>query len=210
MIHLVTNGVYRFCEWVTRLAYLNLLWITFSLAGLLVFGIMPATTAMFTVTRKWIMEDSDIPIFKTFFEAYKKEFKQANLFGLVLFSIFALFYLDFMIFGLMKEASFINLIFSSLLVVFVVLLLFIFPVYVHYDIRLLQTFKYAVLIGFSRPLYSILMAAGAIGVTYLMFLHITIVIFFSGSLFSLIMTGLALKAFKSIDHSYAKRQGFIG
>jgi uncharacterized membrane protein YesL len=67
MIHIVTNGVYRFCEWVTRLAYLNLLWIMFSLAGLVVFGVMPSTIAMYTVTRRWLTEDVDIPIFKYIF-----------------------------------------------------------------------------------------------------------------------------------------------
>ncbi|MFC0270402.1 YesL family protein [Metabacillus herbersteinensis] len=207
MFHFVTNGVYRFCEWVTRLAYLNLLWIAFSLAGLVIFGLMPSTIAMYTVTRKWVTEDPDIPLFKTFFEAYKKEFKKANLFGLILFGTSALFYVNFRILALINaEVSIITMIFLSLLAVFGVLLLLVFPVYVHYDIRMLQTFKYALLIGLSRPLNSIAMIAGAIGVVYLILLHVTLIIFFSGSLFSLIMTALAVKAFKSIEQSYEKRQ----
>lgn len=207
MIHIVTNGIYRFCEWVTRLAYLNLLWITFSLAGLVVLGFMPSTVAMFTVARKWLNDDPDVPVFKTFLEVFKKEFIKANLLGLILFGLAALFYLDFRIFGLMDgETTIMMGIFSSLLVVFGILVLFIFPVYVHYDISMLSTFKYALLIGFSRPLHAIGMVAGALGVTYLVFLHITIFIFFSGSLFSFCITALAVKAFKSIETSKGKQQ----
>lgn len=206
MVHFVTNGLYRFCEWVTRLAYLNLLWIFFSLAGLVVVGIMPSTIAMFTVTRRWLTEDIDIPIFHTFYQAYKKEFKRSNLFGLVLISMSGLFYIDFVIFGLMEKASAMTFIFSSLLLVFVIMLLFIFPVYVHYDIPVFQTFKYALLIGLSRPLYTISMLAGFIGMIYLLFLHITIVLFFSGSLFAIVLTGLALKAFTNISDQFSKQQ----
>lgn len=207
MYHIVTNGVYRFCEWVTRLAYLNLLWVAFSLAGLVVFGVGPSTVAMYTVTRKWMTESPDIPIFKTFFQAYKIEFRKANLLGLILMGLAALFYLDFMIFGLMDaEASFLAIVFSSLLIVFMILLLFIFPVYVHYDIPLSKTFRYALLIGFSRPLFTIAMIAGGIGTIFISLLHVTIIIFFSGSLFALVISALALKAFKSIESSRAKEQ----
>ncbi|MGY0702716.1 DUF624 domain-containing protein [Bacillus subtilis] len=44
----------RFCEWIMRFAYTNLLWLFFTLLGLGVFGIMPATAALFAVMRKWI------------------------------------------------------------------------------------------------------------------------------------------------------------
>lgn len=206
MVQVVTNGVYRFCEWITRLAYLNLLWLSFSLVGLVVFGITPSTVAMFTVVRKWLAGDTDFPIYKTFFAAFKKEFVKANIVGLILFGIAALFYVDFMIFGLMnQEPTYVTVIFTSLLTVFGVLVLFLFPVYVYYDIPLSSTFKYALLISFSRPLHSLGMAAASIGLTFLILQHITIIIFFSGSLFAFIMTAFAMKAFKSIDTS--KRDG---
>ena len=66
MIHSVTNGLNRFCTWVMRLAYLNVLWILFSLAGLVVFGLMPATAAMFTVAREWAKGNTDAPVFSVF------------------------------------------------------------------------------------------------------------------------------------------------
>ena len=60
--------VLSFCEWVLKFFYANLLWFVFTMLGLGVFGFMPATTALFSVTRKWIMGKTDIPIFKTFWQ----------------------------------------------------------------------------------------------------------------------------------------------
>lgn len=82
MIHALSNGFYRFCEWVMRLAYLNLLWIGFSLAGAVVFGLAPATAAMFAVTRQWVMGNTDIPVFQTFFQTFKKEWAKSSVLGL--------------------------------------------------------------------------------------------------------------------------------
>lgn len=207
MVQFVTNGLYRFCEWVMRLAYLNVLWVSFSIAGLVVFGIMPATAATFSVTRKWVTGNTDIPIFRTFWKAYKKEFLRINIIGCILSVIAAVFYFDFVILGVFQgQMSIMKLIFMSLLFVYGVIVLFIFPVYAHYNIPLLHTFKYALIIGFSRPLHTLGMAAGALGVTYLILLHVTFIVFFSGSVFCLIVTWFAVKAFHSIDHSYAKRQ----
>ncbi len=62
------DGYYRFAVWVTKFAYLNLLWIAFSLLGLGLFGLFPATAAMFAVVRKWINGEKDIPVFHVFLE----------------------------------------------------------------------------------------------------------------------------------------------
>jgi uncharacterized membrane protein YesL len=207
MYHFVANGVYRFCEWVTRLAYLNVLWISFSLLGLIVLGAGPSTVAMYTVTRKWLTGNLDIPIFKTFFQTYKKEFQRGNLLGIILFCILAVFWIDFKIFAVMDaEFSVVTILLSSLSLVFFVLLLFIFPVYVHFNIKLSEVFKFSVLIGFSKPFYSLMMIAGSFGALFISLLHVTVILFFSGSLFSLIMSAIALRAFKSLERSQADEQ----
>jgi uncharacterized membrane protein YesL len=207
MYHFVANGVYRFCEWVTRLAYLNVLWISFSLLGLIVLGAGPSTVAMYTVTRKWLTGNLDIPIFKTFFNTYKKEFQRGNLLGIILFCILAVFWIDFKIFAVMDaEFSVVTILLSSLSLVFFVLLLFIFPVYVHFNIKLSEVFKFSVLIGFSKPFYSLMMIAGSFGALFISLLHVTVILFFSGSLFSLIMSAIALRAFKSLERSQADEQ----
>src|SRR5690625_362565 len=90
------GSIYRGSEWIMRLAYLNILWIAFSLMGLVVFGLFPATVSMFAVTRKWVMGDTEIPIFKTFWASYKTEFKQANIVGYIILVIGFFLYFDFL------------------------------------------------------------------------------------------------------------------
>lgn len=207
MVQSVTNGLYRFCEWVMRLAYLNLLWILFSFAGVIILGTMPATAAMFSVAHKWVNGNTDTPIFRTFWETYRTEFVKINILGWILCIIAVVFYIDFSIFDLSQgKISSMKLIFTSLLLVYGVIILFIFPVYIHYKISVWKTCKYALLIGFSRPLHTLGMAVGAFGLLYVNTLHVTIAVFFSGSVFCVVMTWFAVKAFTSIEHSYTKWQ----
>lgn len=207
MYHFVTNGIYRFCEWVTRLAYLNILWAFFTAVGFIVFGIGPSTVAMYTVTRKWLQGHTDIPVYRTFMHAYKREFWRANKLSWILLTVMAVFYVDFVIFGWMgQETSVFALIFMILLLIFTIVFLMVFPVYVHYDIPLSKTFKYAVLIGFSRPFYTIGMLAGAVGAILISLIHVTVIIFFSGSLFALVVTAFAMKAFSSMDNGTTEEQ----
>ncbi|MBJ4025770.1 DUF624 domain-containing protein [Salmonella enterica subsp. enterica serovar Derby] len=72
MIHTLANGFYRFCEWLMRLAYLNLLWIGFTLAGAVIFGLAPATAAMFAVTRQWTLGKTVSRCFRRFFGRLKR------------------------------------------------------------------------------------------------------------------------------------------
>src|SRR5699024_2683932 len=90
-------GAYRFSVWLTRLAYLNLLWIAFTIIGLGIFGFMPATTAMFAIARKWLHGEVDIPITKTFWQQYKASFFQTNILGLLLGGVGYLLVVEFRI-----------------------------------------------------------------------------------------------------------------
>src|SRR5690625_7732837 len=83
----ITGRLFRLCEIVMRLAYVNLLWILFTVLGLGLFGIFPATVALFVVTRKWVMGDHDIPIFSRFWHNYRKEIFLSTLLGFFLFLI---------------------------------------------------------------------------------------------------------------------------
>src|SRR6185437_12055344 len=158
----------RICEIISKLAYANILWIFFTVLGLGIFGFMPATVALFTVTRKWVMGDRDIPLFKTFWTTYRKEFFKSTLFGLVLFVIGYIIYIDLAfsptggLFTLLRAGLFICGI------SYVILLLYIFPIYVHYDWKKRLYIKYALLLGISYPHYTFLMVIGIGALYYLL------------------------------------------
>ncbi|GAA3329844.1 hypothetical protein GCM10020331_079970 [Ectobacillus funiculus] len=63
------------------------------------FGFMPATVALFTIVRKWLMKEIDIPIWRTFLTVYKKmNSEKSNILGLILAVGGALIYVDFQFF----------------------------------------------------------------------------------------------------------------
>ncbi len=73
------GAFYRVSLIISKLAYVNVLWILFSLAGLILLGVAPATVALFSVTRAWARKEWDIPVFQTFWSVYKQEFWKASV-----------------------------------------------------------------------------------------------------------------------------------
>jgi uncharacterized membrane protein YesL len=175
------------CQWITRLAYINLLWLLFMILGLFVLGAAPATVAMFTLIRKWIMGESDLPVFTTYWETYKKEFWKANSLGFILAGISIILYLDWRLISSLQGSLYPILMGCLIGVVFLflVITLFIFPVYVQYEYKTLQYIKTAFLLGISYPLYTMVMISAAICVS-------AISIFFNGVGILFFGSGLSL------------------
>ncbi len=199
---LLDGKLYRACEWVTRLAYVNLLWIFFTIIGLVIFGIAPATVALFTVIRKWIFfHDTEIPVLKTFARTYKREFWRANRIGLFLLAMGYIFYVDMLYLAHVSPEW--KFPFSvALLVVFLfytVVLLYVFPLYVHYELRFWQYMKYALLIGMANPLMTLVMLIG-LGILLFVLMYIPgLIPFFSISTMALVVMGTALRVFRKME-----------
>ncbi|GAB2557004.1 YesL family protein [Gracilibacillus alcaliphilus] len=180
----IWGGFYRISVWVTRLAWLNLLWIAFTLVGLLLFGIFPATFAMFAVVRKWVVKEYDIPVFETFFSEYKQSFLKANLFGIVLYMIgyFLSVFLNYT--GFMANSNIYVILFGLFVIaafLYLLLLLYIAPVYVHYQLTFWQYIRYAVSIGAVNLHYSICALTILVGIYFISFRFPGLTLFFSFS-----------------------------
>ncbi|THE10839.1 DUF624 domain-containing protein [Bacillus timonensis] len=150
-------------DWVYRLAYVNILWLFFSLLGLVILGIFPATASMYTVIRKW-MNNEEVSVFRVFSETYRKEFMQSNIIGWILLLMGLILWLDFMFLGNMQGIFYNILTFILLPITFIYLsvLFFIFPVFVHFQLNKSEYFKYAFIISLSYPHYTLLMIIGSI------------------------------------------------
>lgn len=199
-----TNGmmsfIYKLTNWTMRLAYVNILWIVFSIMGLVIFGFFPATVAMFAVIRL-SGKDEDVPVFKTFWKVYKQEFLKSNLLGFIVIIIGIIFYMDF---HFLKETSntflqqlYLPLIFLSCL--FYLTVLYMFPIFVHYDLKTVQIFKNAFLIMIMNPLPTLYMIAGIIAVYFAVSYFPGLLPVFSGSILTLIIMSSATLAFKKIE-----------
>ncbi|OLS41073.1 YesL family protein [Bacillus sp. MRMR6] len=166
---------YSICQWITRLAYINLLWMLFMLFGLLIFGAAPSTVALLTIIRKWLQGETDLPIFKNFLKIYKEEFIKANTLGVLLLGISIILYLDWRLISSVQGFLY-PILMGCLLgvaLLFLVVLIYIFPVYVHYEYKTLQYIKTAFLLGISYPMYTMVMVSSVICVSI-------ICIFFQG------------------------------
>jgi len=152
------NILYKTCEWITRFAFLNILWLTFSLAGLVIFGFFPSTMAMFSVVRKWIMGDSDIPIFRTFWKYYKAEFISSNLMGVIILFIIITVYINIRyIVSSSNELQLFHVPIYVVMISLILTILYLFPTYTHYKLNFLNYFKSAFIIMFTNPFSNLLM-----------------------------------------------------
>ncbi|WHY67717.1 DUF624 domain-containing protein [Neobacillus sp. SuZ13] len=200
MNKLSMSGLYTLTEWITKFAYVNLLWIGFSLLGLVLFGISPSTVAMFAVIRKWLMGESDIPVFQTFWDTYKKEFLRSNGLGLVLAILAIIIYID--LFYIKINTSF-QIPLYLIIFTIVITVLYIIPVYVHYEVKFIQLFKNAFFIMLVNPIPNMMMIIGFIAAIFVMKFIPALWFIFGGSITAGIIMASCYVAFQKIE----KKQG---
>jgi uncharacterized membrane protein YesL len=208
MNKLSMSGLFTLTEWIARFAYVNLLWIGFSVLGLVVFGFFPATVSMFTVIRKWIMGESDIPVFRTFWNTFKKEFLRSNGLGIVLTLLGGLILFD-LYYMKVDNGNFLQLTHIPLyLLIFAILLtvLYIFPVYVHYNVKFIQLFKNAFYLMLINPISNFIMLSGVAATIFVMSVIPGLFIFFGGSITAGIITASCYLAFQKIEKKQKEAQ----
>lgn len=191
------NYLNIFGEWVMKALYLQLLWIFFTCIGLIVFGIMPSTITVFSIWRKLIIEkemEEDFSIFNLFKNEFKNNFIKYNIFGWIYTLVGIFIFLDMKIVGNIIGWYPLYLVFLFILFLYVIVSLFLFPTYVHLDLKGIQYLKQALLIALASPVELFTSLAILVGLYYL-FLYFPVLLFFiSIPLVSYISTKLTLRA----------------
>lgn len=159
------NRLYTACQWVVRLATVNLLWAGFSVVGGIVLGLFPATVAMFSVTRRWLDGDPDVSVWRHFTACYRKEFGAANRFGWPILLCGALFAIDLFLVVeserlLLRVTGFVVLV---LALAYLLVLPYAFPVFSHFALGAQHLVKLTVLLGLGRPLGGLMAWIGIAG-----------------------------------------------
>jgi|SRR5699024_239794 len=177
-------------HWIVKLAYLNILWLLFFILGGGIFGWAPATVGLFTVLFKWKNNEKCV-IFPTFFNIYKREFVNSNLCGVLILFFTALFLVNFRtLFQLpvTKISSLFLIGNGSLFILFILSLLFFFPIYIHYSgkLRVIVQKLFLITLG-NLPFVVLVLILSFIWVSVL-FRFPGLIIFFSVSIFALIVT----------------------
>lgn len=186
---------------ISRFALLNLLWLGSSIIGLLILGFFPATVAMFSISRKWVRGEEDIPVISSFWSEYKKVFVKSNVFGWGVALIGGLLYVNYQIMlSLGTETPFIVV----LSYIFVVLLYFMFvvtliPVAVHFEggplTILKRTFQFMAGRIHIAMLFMLLIWASV----YMSLAFPTAILFFSGSVLSYMLMWFFTNSLKKLE-----------
>ncbi|MCR2822065.1 YesL family protein [Lederbergia panacisoli] len=196
------GGLYKIGDWIIRLVYVNILWFLFILVGAIALGIMPSTAALFSIMRKWMKGEEDLPIFKTYLQAFKQEFAQSNKIGILLGVLLLIFYIDYKVILFFEGTSFqiMALILIPVLLLFSFMCLYIFPVFVSYDMKLFQYFKYSFLIAFASPLSTLIMIIGLFFTAILEIMVPGLIVFFGASAPVFVIMASANRAFGKVKH----------
>lgn len=203
----MTHSLYKFTVWISRLAILNLLWLGFSLLGLVAFGFFPATVAMFVVLRSWLRGEDDRPIFRTYWQAYRANFLTANGYGLIIALLGAIVYSNLIFMSLNESQSilFLHIPLYTFLIFVALTLLYLFPVYAHYDLGFFQTIKQAFLIMVIQPIQTLVMIFGIVASVVVMRFIPGLTFFFGGSFIALLITATCNHSFQTIEQKQKPR-----
>lgn len=197
----LANRAFAATEWITKFAYINLLWIGFSLAGLIVLGYFPATIAMFTIIRKWLKGETEIPIFRTFWTTWKSEFFRSNGLGLLVATVVGLIVFNLVFVERSGDGftSVIQIPIYLFMFAAIMTILYLFPVYVHFELKWFQMVKNSFLMMLISPIENIVMIAGILAVLFVVKFIPALGFFFGGSLIAAIIMSAAYLVFGKMD-----------
>ncbi|MDQ0255902.1 putative membrane protein YesL [Evansella vedderi] len=202
----MSSSFYRICEWIWRMCYVNLLWLGVTFLGLVIFGIVPATVAMLSIFRKWLMGETDIPIYRTFVDSLKKDFIKVNILAFIFAVIGYILYFNYQYLGIIEgmQHGILSIGWYLGMFLFVITLMYVFPIYVHFEMRLFQYIKTALVIALANPLalFSLLVSLGL--ALYLFYLVPGLIPFFGSSIIGFLIMWAAYMSIERIDRKKKK------
>lgn len=143
-----------------NLVILNILWFFFTLAGLGILGLFPATVALFAVLRDMIINHDSDKIIKKFAHYFMENWLVSNALGYMFSLVLFVLYLNVKIIHLVEARTLYVVMMSATLIIGVLILitfLFLFPVFVHLKFKWWTYPKYAFILTIAKPFNTILL-----------------------------------------------------
>ncbi|CAH1190284.1 hypothetical protein PAECIP111892_00086 [Paenibacillus auburnensis] len=192
------GGLYRITEWISRIAFSNILWavcsvpflfmavmkmimlgsgaggpneqitLNWTLGILAPFTVFPATAALFTVVRKWVMGNTDVSTFRTFFQGYKENYFKSMLGGLIYTVLFVVMYVDVTVYMTqMANFKIVGILMLVLMIILFVSMFNFFSIVVHYQMTFKEVVTNSVLLTIARPIRVFSTLIGAAVLVYI-------------------------------------------
>lgn len=151
----INGPFFQFMNTLAEFILLNVLFILFSLP---IFTIGASLTALFSVSGQYVT-GRDGSVTKNFFKAYKQNFGQGVLLGLIFIVVLAILVFNLVFWNTMGTAvaTVIFVVISIFTFLVVLSLLYVFPLQARFKNTLRQTLKNALIIALENPKMTILL-----------------------------------------------------
>lgn len=190
-------------SWMTKLAYAHFLWMIFSAAGLIVFGVFPATAALMIVCKKWLDGESSVPVFHLFWSSYRSFFFSSNKMGLPYLAAALVLYANFLV--IQENGASLIMIAAFYVAVFFLIITgtHLLPLYVLRKGSILQIWKSAFIMSMVNLPISIAVLISQSAIYYLLFSYPSAALFFLSSTLVIIQLWLIQHSFNRIERKAA-------
>lgn len=223
------GGLYRICEWIYRLTISNLLWFICSIPFLFIilmamnavsfddqgpfysslillgiaapFTVFPANAALYSVVRKWMMGEEDVPILKTFFKGYKSNYLQSVMGGILFVLLLGLFIVNYQFYAAMNNAAQVLSVFFILCIIVLVVAVFYYTcLMVHVHMKTLALLKNSFFLSIARPITSILIVGiHAVIIYFTFFIYPILILLVTASVLAFATFHLFYRMFNKIQ-----------
>lgn len=199
MVRWMSNPVYVVCDWFVKLAYLNFLWVIFTLAGGIILGIFPSTAALFAILSRMVRGDTANEILPTFAGTFKNEFKRSNKYGVFFWAFAGIIALNVMLLpqfeGMMLTIVISGVIFTLFL--YLIVLFFFFPAYVSMpESSFGKLLTVALFLPFSQIKAAVVVTLGILALLTLFYFFPVLITFWGVSSFAVLFMYTAQKLFE--------------
>lgn len=185
---------------ILKLMYVNVLWILFTFVGLVIFGLFPATGAMFSTIKKLVDNKGETPIFRTFWQFFRKDFFMLNGHFIVFAVVIYFIYFDIQF--LLANSGKLTFLYPVVLLISLsalMTLLFFFPVFAHFKLTFLQYVKQAFLIAVTNIVEFIFILLSLIGIGVITYYFPGVILILPASVFAYLSILFSNRAFEKIS-----------
>ncbi|MGM0139888.1 hypothetical protein IGI65_002366 [Enterococcus sp. DIV0755b] len=182
----MVNKIYEVFNRIYYLMKLNGLWLLFTLLGGVVFGVVPATIALYACIRQQIRNETENHLYQMFKNYYVENFRRSILFSMVFAVVVAFFLGETIILTNIGSGNLlleIAIKVTRLLIILSVAMFF--PIFVHFDVRGIKTVV--------QPLIFLLICP--FEVIYMGLVFLVVSLLFAVSPFLILFIGISLPAY---------------
>ncbi|MDZ7835078.1 MAG: DUF624 domain-containing protein [Alkalibacterium sp.] len=189
-------------DWLTTLAYLNLLWLGFSLLGLIFFGVGPATFAVHSLVKTKLRQGDLSHVFDKFKTEFRNHLKDGNIYFWIMAAVTLFIYVDMRVVQALPQSPVIQFFVIPALLILSALVLvvatFTLGIYFEFGDSLMKSVKDGFWLSLISPVAGLVIVhAFLIGI--LIFAYVpALMLFYSLSFYAFITQWIMAKTFRRI------------